>query len=100
MIPKQSHSFKRDDAARQYVLTVVHHLPTQYRFDFHQFSGKAAIAMAHFTDVSNIDRAALNGLAEYTTRLDRMIDDYHEAPLWKRIWWALTNDLPFVYKVE
>lgn len=98
---KHSHSFRRDDAAKQYVLTVAGlSRPIEYRFDFHTICGKAAIAMAQLAEVGNVDRAALAGIAEYTNRMDLMADAFHEAPLWKRIWWALVNDLPYVAKEE
>lgn len=94
----QSHSFTRDDKNRQYILRVFNQRPVEYRFDFHLISGKAAIAMAQLTEVANLDRAALKGIAEYTNRMDQMADRFHEAPLWKRIWWAFINDLPYVAK--
>lgn len=96
MHPHQSHLFKRDDDARQYILRVVNGRPVEYRFDFHLFSGKAAIAMAQLTEVANVDRAALNGIATYANAMDNMADAFHGAPIWKRVWWALTNRLPFV----
>lgn len=92
------HAFTRDNAAQAFMLTIAGQ-PTR-RLAMNMTTPQAALALAELVKAANVDKAALRDVADYCERLDVMVDAYHFAPIWRRLWWAITNDLPYQPKKE
>lgn len=88
------HEFHRDDALQAYRLAIGGRPALQ--LPAHLVTPKTAVAVGELVAAANVDRKTLCTLADYTERLDEMLDAYHLAPWWLRVWWALSNSLPYV----
>lgn len=87
------HTFKRDEALLSYQLSIGGR--PAIRLPCHMVTPATATAIACLTEAANLDAKALQTVAAYTDRLDVMVDAYHLAPIWRRVWWAITNNLPY-----
>lgn len=92
------HAFHRDDALQAYCLAIGNRPALQ--LPAHLVTPKTAVALGELVQAANVDRKTLCTLSDYTERLDAMLDAYHLAPLWRRMWWALSNSLPYVKPPE
>lgn len=84
----------RDDQKREYIIKIPFNL-REIRLSYHSVVGKPILVINELVALVNAEIKARGYVEAYTERLDKTLDNYHEAPTWKRIWWALTNDLPY-----
>lgn len=71
-----------------------------YSIPFHLLSTSMQMGIEQLVNEANADRLALKTLGNCVERMDHMADTYYSAPIWKRLWWAMCNDLPFAAKKD
>ena len=92
-------SVTRDDSKREYVVVIPFSL-REVRLPYQTVVGKPILVINELVTLINSEIKAMGYLEEYAQRLDKTLDNYHSAPVWKRVWWALINDLPYAARKD
>lgn len=87
------HIFSLNSQLQTYQLSIGYRPPIN--LPCHLVTPQTAVAFACLVEAANLDAKTLSTMADYSQRLDEMVDAYHLAPIWRRVWWAITNNLPY-----